>query len=125
MDVQLILPSVSDSPLTFTAGHSFFTKMLEAGIKVHELKTAVLHAKTAVIDGSWATVGSTNMDHRSFLHNKEVNVVVLGDGFGQELDSAFRDDLKDSKEITLEQWKQRPWGRRVKEWFARLLSYWI
>ncbi len=125
VDVKIILPSLTDSWLTSHAGHSFYLQMLEAGIKIYELKKAVLHAKTAVIDGTWSTVGSTNMDMRSFLHNKEVNVVVMGDGFGKEMDNAFDEDLHDSKEITLAQWKQRPLAQRFKEWLARLLSYWL
>jgi cardiolipin synthase len=125
VDVKIILPSVSDSGLVARAVHSFYTQMLEGGIHVYELKTSVLHAKTAVIDGNWSTVGSTNMDMRSFLHNKEVNVIVLGDAFGTEMDRAFQEDLKDSTEITLEQWKRRPASQRCKEWFSRLLSYWL
>jgi cardiolipin synthase A/B len=125
VEVKIILPSVSDSWFASNAGHSLYTQMLKAGIKVFELKTSVLHAKTAVIDGNWSTVGSTNMDTRSFLHNKEVNVVVMGDDFGNEMESAFQEDLKDSKEIIREQWKHRPLGQRVKERFARLMSYWL
>jgi cardiolipin synthase len=125
VDVKIILPSVSDGGPVLYAGQSFYTQMLKAGISVYELKTSVLHAKTAVIDGSWSTVGSTNLDMRSFLHNKEVNVVVLGDDFGREMESAFHDDLKDTNKITLEQWKRRPLSQRFKEWFARLLSYWL
>ena len=125
VDVKIVLPGVSDSWAAQHAGHSLFAPMLEAGIKVYELKTSVLHAKTAVIDGSWSTVGSTNMDTRSFLHNKEVNVVVMGDEFGREMESAFQEDLKDSNEITMERWKHRSWGQRVSEWFARRMSYWL
>jgi cardiolipin synthase len=125
VDVKIILPNVSDSWMTSLAGHSLYQQMLEAGVKLYELKKAVLHAKTAVIDGTWSTVGSTNMDMRSFLHNKEVNVVVMGDAFGKEMESAFRDDLHDSTEITVEQWKKRPMTRRFNEWFARMLSYWL
>ena len=125
VDVTIILPSVSDGGPVMQAGHSFYTRMLKSGLRIFELKTSVLHAKTAVIDGSWSTVGSTNLDMRSFLHNKEVNVVVIGDGFGREMESAFQEDLHDSREITLAQWKRRPFGQRLKEWFARLLSYWL
>lgn len=125
VDVKIILPSVSDGATVFRASHSFYTQMLEAGIKVYELKTSVLHAKTAVIDGGWSTVGSTNMDMRSFLHNKEVNVVVMGDDFGSELENAFQEDLKDSNEIKLERWARRPLAQRFKEWSARLLAYWL
>lgn len=125
VDVKIILPTVTDSGLISRASHSFYTPMLKSGIKVYELKTNMLHAKTAVIDGSWSTVGSTNMDTRSFLHNKEVNVIVLGDDFGRELESAFQDDLKDSNEIALERWKHRPFGEKFKDLLTRLLSYWL
>jgi cardiolipin synthase len=125
VDVKIILPSVSDSWLASNAGHSLYARMLKAGIRIFELKTSVLHAKTAVIDGNWSTVGSTNIDMRSFLHNKEVNVVVMGDDFGKEMESAFRDDLQDSLGILPGQWKQRPVSHRFKEWFAKLMSYWL
>ncbi len=125
VDVKIILPTVTDSGLISRASHSFYTPMLKAGIKVYELKTNMLHAKTAVIDGSWSTVGSTNMDTRSFLHNKEVNVIVLGDDFGREMESAFQDDLKDSSEVALEKWKHRPFGEKFKDLLTRLFSYWL
>lgn len=72
VDVKIVLPSVSDGGPVIHAGRSFYTRMLEAGVRVDELRTSVLHAKTAVIDGSWSTVGSTNLDMRSFLHNFEM-----------------------------------------------------
>ncbi|WP_257309801.1 cardiolipin synthase [Geothrix fuzhouensis] len=125
VDVKLILPSISDGALVAYASHSFYQQMLEAGIKIYQLKASVLHAKTAVIDGTWSTVGSTNMDTRSFLHNKEINVVVMGDEFGQEMESAFQEDLKDSNQIQLETWKHRPLHQRFMEWFSRRFSYWL
>lgn len=125
VDVKIILPSVSDGWLTSQAAHSFYAEMLECGIRVYELKASVLHAKTAVIDGSWSTIGSTNLDTRSFLHNKEVNVVVMGDAFGKEMESAFQEDLKDSTEIDFTQWKHRPFVKRFQETLARLVSYWL
>ena len=125
VDVKLVLPSVSDSGAVFHAGHSNYTRMLKGGIRIFELKTSVMHAKTAVIDGTWSTVGSTNLDMRSFIHNLEINVIVLGDDFGTEMESAFQEDLRGSEEIRLERWQQRPAGPRIKEWFSRLISYWL
>lgn len=125
VDVKVILPAISDGALVAYASHSFYKQMLEAGIKVYQLKASVLHAKTAVIDGTWSTVGSTNLDTRSFLHNKEINVVVMGDGFGQEMESAFNEDLKDSNEIQLETWTHRSLWQRFMEWFSRRFSYWL
>lgn len=125
VDVSLILPSVIDSGLVFHAGQSFYTQLLSAGIRIYQLQISVLHAKTAVIDGSWSTVGSANMDIRSFLHNYEANVIVIDDQFGREMERAFREDVRGSLQITLEQWQQRPFSDRIKEWAARSLGYWL
>ncbi|SFU80034.1 cardiolipin synthase [Pseudoduganella namucuonensis] len=125
VDVSLVLPSVSDSGLVFHAGRAFYDELLEAGVKIHELKLAVLHSKTAVIDGVWSTVGSTNLDTRSFLHNSEVSVIVMGAGFGEEMERAFREDVRNSTQVTREGWRKRPWSMRVKEWSARFMDYWL
>lgn len=125
VDVKLVLPSVSDHGLVFHAGRNFYEPLLAAGAKIFQLQGAVLHAKTAVIDGAWSTVGSTNIDRRSFLHNYELNVVVVDPGFGADMESAFNEDLRDSKQITLDDWRHRPWSDRIKEMAARLTEYWI
>ena len=84
-----------------------------------------MHSKTALIDGVWATVGSTNMDWRSFLHNRELNAVVLGAEFGTQLQAMFDKDLLESDVITHDQWQKRPAAKRAKELFARLWEYWL
>ncbi|NVM79261.1 cardiolipin synthase [Duganella sp. SG902] len=125
VDVKIVLPGVSDSGLVFYAGHAFYDDLLSAGVKIYQLKLAVLHAKTAVIDGAWSTVGSTNIDTRSFLHNSEINVIVMGEAFGVEMEKAFQEDIKDSNVITLEQWRDRPLVNRMKEWAACFMNYWL
>ena len=125
VDVTVVLPGVSDSGLVFHAGHALYDQLLAGGIRIFHLKLAVLHAKTAVIDGAWSTVGSTNIDMRSFLHNSELNVVVLGDSFGREMENAFQEDLRDSEEITKAKWETRPISDRMKEWAARFMNYWL
>lgn len=125
VDVKIILPGVTDSGLVFHAAQSFYSEMLASGIKLYQLQIAVLHAKTAVIDQVWATVGSTNIDTRSFLHNSEINVVVFGEEFGKAMEKAFVEDLGYSLEISKKQWDQRPFSDRFKEWNARRLEYWL
>ena len=125
VDVQLVLPGVTDHGLVFHAGRAFYDELLAGGVKIYQLQVAILHAKTAVTDGTWSTVGSANIDRRSFLHNYELNVVVLDPGFGRDMESAFSEDLRDSKQVTLEQWRHRPWADRIKEFAARLTEYWI
>lgn len=125
VEVKILFPSVSDSSLVFYAGQSFYSQLINGGVQIYQLQVAVLHAKTAVIDGTWSTVGSSNLDMRSFLHNTEVNVIVLGTEFGQAMESAFNEDLRDSLAVTRGQWEQRPFSNRVKEWAARRLEYWL
>jgi cardiolipin synthase len=125
VDVQLVLPSVSDSGLVFHAGRALYSRLLKGGVRIHELKKSVLHAKTVVVDGVWSTVGSTNIDTRSFLHNSEMNVIVMGDAFGLEMENAFKEDLRISGEITRQAWEDRPLSLKLKEWLARLWDYWL
>jgi cardiolipin synthase len=120
VDVRLILPSQSDSEVVFQAGRSHYADLLKGGVKLYERGGALLHAKTAVIDGVWSTVGSTNLDWRSFLDNDEINAVILGREFGRRMLAAFTDDLSASQEITLERWERRPFSLRIKEWMAQV-----
>jgi cardiolipin synthase len=123
VDVRLILPGFSDSWVVFHAGRSTYDGLLEAGVRIHELRGALLHAKTAVVDDVWSTVGSTNLDWRSFLHNDELNTIVLGEDFGQETTAMFDADLHDTSPVALATWRERGFGERVKEHVARLFAY--
>jgi cardiolipin synthase len=125
VDVTLILPSQTDSWLVFHAGRGYYQRLLRAEVKIYERRGVILHSKTALVDGVWATVGSTNLDWRSFLHNHELNAVVLGSEFGKQVQAMFDKDLAASDAITLEQWKRRPLDLRLKELFARLWEYWL
>ncbi len=123
--VVLILPSQTDSWLVFHAGRSYYTQLLRAGVRIHERRGVVLHSKTALIDGVWTTVGSTNLDWRSFLHNHELNAVVLGVEFGRQVQAMFDKDLAASDAITLEQWERRPLHQRLQESLSRIWAYWL
>jgi cardiolipin synthase len=119
VDVRLILPSRTDSWLVINAGRSYYEDLLEAGVKIFERRNRLLHAKTAVIDGVWATVGSTNLDWRSLSTNAEINAVVLGPDFGGQMEAAFAKDIALSDEITREKWAARPFSDRIREQTAR------
>ncbi|WP_293776128.1 cardiolipin synthase [uncultured Oxalicibacterium sp.] len=125
VDVKLVFPGMSDASLVMHAGRSFYSELLASGVRIFELQASVLHAKTAVIDGYWCTVGSTNLDMRSFLHNSEVNLIALDLEFGKIMESAFQEDLRNSIEITTEEWEKRPAQDRLREWFARRFEYWL
>jgi len=120
VDVKLILPSTSDFPMVLAAGRSYYTELLRSGVKIYERKGALLHAKVALIDGVWTTIGSTNLDWRSFLHNDEINAVILGPDFGVQIQRMFEADLTQSQPIEFEQWRARPLAERFREMTAKL-----
>lgn len=123
VDVRLALPGFSDFWAPFHAGRSHYKALLRAGVRVFERRDALLHAKTAVIDSAWSSVGSTNLDWRSFVHNYEADVLVLDRGFAGELEALFRMDQEMSHEVTWAEWKNRGLKVRVLEWFARRWEY--
>lgn len=125
VDVKIIVPAFTDIDLMLYASQAHYEALLEAGIEIHEHDIALLHAKTAVIDGIWATVGSTNMDIRSFAYNDEVNVIVLGEHFGAAMERLFLEDLENSEEVRLERWRERGLWQRLKERVALMFKPWI
>lgn len=125
VDVRLMVPSKSDVWLTLYAGRSHYAQLLESGVRIFERRDAVLHAKTVVIDRVWSTVGTSNLDWRSFVHNFEVNVVVLGVDFARQLEALFERDLAAADEITGETWQARGLGSRIKELFSRMWAYYL
>lgn len=125
VDVQMILPSKTDSWAVFHAGRSHYAKLLDAGVRLYERRGAILHSKTASIDGVWATIGSTNLDWRSFLHNDELNAVVLGTDFSGQMDAMFAKDRAASRAVEPEQWARRSLFLRLQEWLARRFEYWL
>ncbi len=120
VDVKLILPGVSDSAAVFHAGRSYYSQLLEGGVKIYERRGSLLHVKTAIVDGVWSCVGSSNLDWRSALDNDEINAVILGREFAQQMQTAFAKDIAASEAIELEGWKHRSLLLRMKEWTARL-----
>lgn len=125
VDVKLILPSHSDSDVVFHAGRSHYSALLKAGVRIYERRGALLHAKTAFIDGVWSCVGSTNLDWRSFLDNDEINAVILGRDFAEKMQAMFATDLEASEAIDPKIWEQRSPLLRIKEWGASLLQRWL
>ena len=123
VDVTLILPGKTDSWLVFNAGRSFYDELLRGGVKIYERRNAMLHAKTTLIDGVWSTIGSSNLDWRSFLYNDEVNAVILGQEFGTQMQAMFDADIAASDPIALEAWGRRSIGDRVKEMVSRMWAY--
>ena len=125
VSVKLVLPGVKENGLAYFAGQSYFSEMLNSGIRIYQLQESVLHAKTAVIDSLWSTVGSANIDTRSFLHNYELNLMIYDPQLGNAMESAFQEDLRLSKEVDPRAWEARPTSDKLKEWLAQRLAYWL
>lgn len=124
-DVRLLMPGNSDVGLVLHASRHYYAEMLDAGIRLFEYQGPVLHAKTAVIDSVWATVGSSNLDYRSFIHNDEANAIIIGRSFAREMEAMFLKDLESAKEIKRDEWDKRPLLDKLRERLAILAKYWI
>jgi cardiolipin synthase A/B len=118
VQVVVLVPGKIDHKITYRASRSNYGRMLLGGIEIYEYTAALMHAKTMVVDGIWATIGSTNFDNRSFALNEELNLTVYDGGVAERLHQIFLEDLKFSKKITYEDWKNRGWKEKFFELFA-------
>ena len=125
VDVRLLLPERSDVPLADLAGRHYFTKYLRRGIHIYLYQRSILHAKCMVLDTSWATVGSANLDSLSLNHNLECNAVIMGEGTVEVLEKQFWQDLEGSREVSLPEWMRRSWKSKLYEWLASWLRPWL
>lgn len=115
--VEIIIGAATDVRAVLLMSRGMYSRLLFNGIKVYEWHDRILHAKTAVIDGEWATIGSSNLDNLSSFRNLEVNATILGERVGGALDDQFEIDRARSHAILPELWAKRPWVQRVIEWF--------
>ena len=125
VDVRLIVPSFTDSTVVLNATQATFTRLLKSGVKIYELKDALLHAKSVVIDGTVTIIGSSNLDMRSFLHNDEVNAIVISRDTAVRMEEVFQRDQKAARTVELKAWEKRSLWQRTKEFFVHMFSYWI
>jgi cardiolipin synthase A/B len=125
VDVRLIVPSFTDSHVVLKATQATFTRLLKAGVHIYELKDALLHAKSVVIDGAVSIIGSSNLDMRSFLHNDEVNAIVISRDTARGMEQVFLRDQQAARPVELDRWQRRSVWQRMKEFFVNMFSYWI
>ncbi len=122
VDVRVITAGHrSDVKTTLFAGRAYYDQLLRGGVRIFEYQPTMIHSKTIVADGIWASVGSMNFDNRSMAFNDEANIDVIDRKFGATMDSVFFDDLKYSREIKLQAWDRRSDYERVLEWGAEKL----
>ena len=120
VDVKLLLPGKSDIFVALYAARAFFTRLLRAGVEIYAYTGKILHAKTAVFDGIWSVIGSTNLDFQSLRKNDEGNVGIIDRTFGSLMTDVFHEDIRNSEKITLTRWLKRPVSEKLKEKFFAL-----
>jgi cardiolipin synthase len=122
VEVGIVVPGQSDHLLTRRTSRRLYGELLEAGASIYEYQPSMMHAKSLVIDRVWTVVGSTNFDPRSFALNDEVNLAVYDPELAERIEADFSRDIRDSRRITLEEWRNRPVWEFIQEWFGALLE---
>ena len=117
--VVVLVPGKIDHKITYRASRRYYGQMLLGGVEIFEYTPALLHSKSMVVDGVWATVGSTNFDNRSFALNEELNLTLYDRSLARQLEEVFAEDLKHSRKITYEEWD----NRGLKEKFFELFTF--
>jgi cardiolipin synthase len=122
VDVRIMIPGNPDKRLMYWATFSYLGELLNVGVKCYLYKKGFLHAKTIVADGTVCSVGTSNIDIRSFKLNFEVNAFVYNSNTAMMLKEIFEEDMKDCEELTVELYNNRPMLQRFVESLTRLFS---
>lgn len=121
VDVRIILPASSDFPTVDLGARTYFHHLLKIGVRIHLYKNKMIHAKSIVIDGTWSTVGTMNLDHISLLYNYEANLVSSNKKFTEELVEQFHLDLENTEEVKLAEWDRRFFVEKIATFFVKLI----
>jgi cardiolipin synthase A/B len=122
IEVRIMVPEINDSYLTQYASRSYFSELLRNGAEIYSYKKGFLHQKVIIVDGNIASIGTANMDMRSFHLNFEVNVFLFGTSSIRDLVAHYETDMEESEKISPVQYYKRGFWERSKESFARLFS---
>ncbi|HOD17579.1 MAG TPA: cardiolipin synthase [Candidatus Cloacimonadota bacterium] len=122
VEVKLILPSKPDHKIVFWGSRSYYTELLRAGVEIYEYKRGFIHAKVLIVDEKIVSIGTANMDMRSFNHNFELNAMLYDKGMAALAEVQFQDDLVNSAQIVLEDFSKRPFSQKTLESVCRLFS---
>ena len=115
VDVQVLVPWTSNHIVADWASHAYFTQCLKAGIRIFGYQNAMIHAKTATVDGQVTTIGTANIDRLSSVGNYEINAVIASHALAEQMEQIFEADKTNAFELTLEQWQSRPWYVKASE----------
>lgn len=118
VDVRLLVSGPSDHPFVDIASNSYYQRAFRSGIRIFRYQGRRLHAKTAIVDGEWATVGTTNLDNLSLLFNYEGNITTTNSKMIWGLSVQFKEDLEYARELTRKEWRQRP---RIEKFLEKVM----
>jgi cardiolipin synthase len=122
IDVKLLLPERNDSWMVWRSSRSYVKELIEAGVHVYFYLKGFTHSKLMIVDDVFASVGTANMDIRSFNQDFEANALIYDEDVTRELKQDYEDDIENSKEIFLEAWEKRPVFDQIQESVARIFS---
>jgi cardiolipin synthase len=115
VDVRLLVPATSNHVVADWLSRGYYSELLAAGVRIFKFQDAMVHAKTATIDGRWSTVGTANIDRLSMTGNYEINVEFIDNGMAEKMETIFRTDLSNSRELTADEWASRGIHRKFTE----------
>jgi cardiolipin synthase A/B len=115
VDVRLLVPRKSNHIVADWISRGYFGELLESGVRIFRFRDAMVHAKTATIDGQWSTIGTANIDRLSMTGNYEINVEIIDDDMAASMEGIFETDLTNSLELTQGEWESRDIYRRFTE----------
>lgn len=125
VSVTVIVPSTSDVKAVYYASRRLYARLMRAGVRIFEWPERMMHAKVGAIDGVWSTIGSYNLDRRSFFHNLEVGLTVIDRPLAEKLEAQFEEDLKGCREILPAEWGKRSLWQKFLERLAYQFRYWL
>jgi len=125
VDVRILVSEKSDVGMARYASRSVYGSLLRHGVRIFEIRGRFLHSKTLIVDDSMSIVGSANLDHRSFLHDLELSMVLRGTDINHALSVQFQLDIQESREITAGEWAERPLVEKLLEKFCYLFRYYL
>ncbi|MFW2377192.1 MAG: phospholipase D-like domain-containing protein, partial [Cellulophaga baltica] len=122
IDVRLLISEQADSKIVGWSVRSYFEALLKAGVKIYLFPDGFLHSKIIVSDDAITTIGTANLDDRSFEQNYEVNALIYDEVFAKLLKTDFLNDANISKSLSYTEFINRPWSDKLKEGFGKLFS---
>ena len=122
VDVRIMIPARADTWITHLGSLSYLDDIMRAGVRIYLYQKGFLHSKLMVSDDTLSTVGSTNMDFRSFEHNFEINAFVYQKEFALQMKRIFTHDMHHCERLIPSRWLKRPLKQRMAESFMRLFS---